>query len=86
MDTLSPHEQKLHRTLIRELTKDELSNKVHFAQLSITIGQSDLPLELVTFAEGQAWSTCTSKTKVPSSGYARQSAGIWSSKSAKSTS
>ncbi|DBB03299.1 TPA: hypothetical protein ACH3X3_010687 [Trebouxia sp. C0006] len=28
MDTLSPHEQKLHRTLIRELTKDELSNKV----------------------------------------------------------
>ncbi|DBA90787.1 hypothetical protein WJX77_006942 [Trebouxia sp. C0004] len=28
MDTLSPHEQKLHRTLIRELTKDELGYKV----------------------------------------------------------
>ncbi len=49
MDTLSLHEQKLHRTLIRELTKDELCNKVHFAQMSITIGQSDSPLELVPF-------------------------------------
>jgi len=45
---LSPHEQKLHRTLIRELSKDEVGNKVHFAQTSITIGQSASPLELVT--------------------------------------
>ena len=28
METLSPHEQKLHRTLLQELTKGELSNKV----------------------------------------------------------
>ena len=28
MNTLSPHEQKLHRSLLIELTKDEIGNKV----------------------------------------------------------
>ena len=40
MDTLSPHEQRLHRTLLRELTKDELGNKVRHAHTSVRIGQT----------------------------------------------
>lgn len=28
METLSPYEERLHRTLLRELMKDDLGNKV----------------------------------------------------------
>lgn len=41
METLSAREQQLHRTLIRELTKDELGNKVRRnSSATVTIGQA----------------------------------------------